>query len=141
MLTCFITVTAVHPLQKQSIKGWSFNSLSINLKALKRDCLSVRYISGGFSIKSASKDLPHSSSMLVDVVSSWSILARSKPFGWGLFWPLTLPCHWEHNLRARESLTFLATIWPKGPWPSNTPQKMVSLLDAKFCNQEHPNFI
>lgn len=138
VITCFTIVTAVVPLQKQSIVGWTFNSLSINLEAFKRDCFSVRYISGRFSFSSTSKGSVHSSSMITDAVNSEFTLPGGNPFWLGLLWPLTLPIHSVHNLRGKESLTFLATRWPKGPWPSKTPQKMVSLLEAKFYNHGTP---
>jgi hypothetical protein len=52
----------VVPLQKQSIVGCNFNSLSINLKAFNKDFLSGRYISGScFSVSSTSKESKDSS--------------------------------------------------------------------------------
>jgi hypothetical protein len=68
--TCLIRVTAVVPLQKQSIVGCNFNSLSINLKAFNIDFLSGRNISGGVSVSSTSKESKDSSSILKEEASS-----------------------------------------------------------------------
>jgi hypothetical protein len=65
-----IRVTAVVPLQKQSIVGCNFNSLSINLKAFNIDFLSGRNISGGVSVSSTSKESKDSSSILKEEASS-----------------------------------------------------------------------
>lgn len=136
LITCFNTVTAVVPLQKQSIVELSFSSLSINLKAFSRDSLSDEYVSGSFLFSSTSADSAHSLSKLMDVVSSEFILPGRLPFWRGLLLLLVLALHCVHNLRGSESLTFFATMWPNGPWPSNTPQKMVSLLEVKFCHHK-----
>lgn len=139
IITCFINVTAVVPLQKQSIVGCNLNSLSINLKAFKNDFFSGVYMSGRFSLSWTSIDSRHSSSMLGDGGSSklefpsaFSVLLRL------LRSPSELAFHWVHSKRGRESRTFLATIWPNGPWPSNTPQNTVSLLELKSY---HTNII
>lgn len=135
MFTCFTIVTAVVPLQKQSIVGCNFNSLSINLKAFKNDLFSGRYMSGSFSFSWTSNGSHHSSSMLGDAVSS----ILEFPFAFSVVPRLLsslfeLAFHWVHSIRGRESRTFLATIWPNGPWPSNTPQNIVSFLVLKFCS-------
>lgn len=99
--TCFTSVTAVVPLLKQSMLGQNFNSLSVASNAFRNDSLRILKIS--------------CSSTLLALLS--------------LAWSITSQC--ELSLEGSISLTFLAIRWPDGPWPSNTPQKMVSGLDPK----------
>lgn len=123
--TCFIIVTAVLPLQKQSKLGWDRSSLSMAL----------------YDFRNASL---HKEFNLSSVVPSFS---ESPPSGFFEFplkqvWvdPFCLDwqeCKNDSSFIGRASLTLRATRWPCGPWPSKTPQKVTSsdkksYRDSKF---------
>ena len=136
-LTCLIKVTAVVPLQKQSILGWSFNSLSITLNAFRNDSFSVVKISGGPSFSCGSTEFLDSSPRKAKTVSSEvGLPVALMLFSLTKSWLSIFTSQWALSFRGRESLTLLATIWPYGPWPSKTPQNTVSLLEQKFCRQK-----
>ena len=126
-VTCLIKVTAVLPLQMLSIFRCNLSSLSVTLKAFRNESFIEKKNSRCSNFCTDIGDLS-SSSAYGDKVSS-----RIEPseLQMGLS-PKSLYIK-SRSFEGRVSLTFLATIWPCGPWPSKTPQKTVSDLPLKFC--------
>ena len=122
--TCFINVTAVVPLQKQSIFAYILSSLSMTLKAFRNRSFKACNFSGFLLISRSEKARVSSE---VKAASSLRVISRRTSL-----LPFILTSQLALSFNGSESLTLLATMWPNGPWPSNTPQKTVSVLDPKF---------
>lgn len=131
--TRLTNVTAVVPLQKQSIFLCILSSLSMTLKAFKNDSFSVWKISTCFSVSSSSAEVLVSSPADTRAVSPGDVLSVVLvliSLTTSSLFRLTL--QWARTFSGRESLTLFATKWPYGPCPSKTPQNIVSVLDPKF---------
>lgn len=132
--TCLTKVTAVVPLQKQSILGCIRSSLSIVLNALQNDSFNEVSISKLCPLSTISAEVLGASSAWSKQLSSEFMLSvKEKVLRIKIsFWLKLFTSQLVLSFRGSKSLTFLATMWPLGPWPSNTPQKTVSALYAKF---------
>ena len=129
--TCLTRVTAVVPLQKQSIVPCILSSLSMTLKAFRNDSFSVWKISRRFPTSPTSAETLGCSSAVPSEFMLPAVLRLISLRTSALF---MFTSQWALSLRGSESLTLFATKWPKGPWPSKTPQKTVSFLEPKFWN-------
>lgn len=90
-------------------------------------------------------------SILLCSFSSWSTAAyvfRKDCFHMSKSWRFAFQswdpkprasCHLHSKKEGNNSLTRFATTWPQGPWPSNTPQKVMSSWQPNSCQEKHDN--
>ena len=129
--TCLTTVTAVVPLQMQSIPECCLSSSSTWSNALTNMFFQVdnrSFSSVVSSLNEVESDLSQESkSVLLEWSSSvvslevWVERSSSSVFVFKA----------EDSFKGRASQTWRATSRPRGPCPSNTPQKMWPLWPAK----------
>ena len=129
--TCLTTVTAVVPLQMQSIPECCLSSSSTWSNAFTNMFFQVdnrRFSSLVSSLNEVESDLSQESkSVLLEWSSSvvslevWVERSSSSVFVFKA----------EDSFKGRASQTWRATSRPRGPCPSNTPQKMWPLWPAK----------
>ena len=129
--TCLTTVTAVVPLQMQSIPECCLSSSSTWSNALTNMFFQVdnrSFSSLVSSLNEVESDLSQESkSVLLEWSSSvvslevWVEGSSSSVFVFKA----------EDSFKGRASQTWRATSRPRGPCPSNTPQKMWPLWPAK----------
>ena len=129
--TCLTTVTAVVPLQMQSIPECCLSSSSTWSNAFTNMFFQVdnrSFSSVVSSLNEVESDLSQESkSVLLEWSSSvvslevWVERSSSSVFVFKA----------EDSFKGRASQTWRATSRPRGPCPSNTPQKMWPLWPAK----------
>jgi len=128
--TCLTTVTAVVPLQMQSIPECCLSSSSTWSNALTNMFFQVdnrSFSSVVSSLNEVESDLSQESK---SVLLEWSSSVVSLEV-WVEGSSSVLGFKAEDSFKGRVSRTWRATSRPRGPCPSNTPQKMWPLWPAK----------
>lgn len=114
------------------MRGCNLSSLSITLKAFRKESFNV--------IKISVCLLPYSRPGTMAVTLEFRLPIAPDLTSLCPSLMLLLNSHWEFSFKGRESLTFFAIKWPWGPWPSKTPQKVVFVFEPKFCETKRPFF-
>ena len=129
--TCLTTVTAVVPLQMQSIPECCLSSSSTWSNAFTNMFFQVdnrSFSSLVSSLNEVESDLSQESK---SVLLEWSSSVVSLEVWVERFSSSVFVFKAEDSFKGRASQTWRATSRPRGPCPSNTPQKMWPLWPAK----------